>query len=78
MTAPGSGCCSCSRADERTLVELCAALDAPRTTLLHHLALLRGAGLVDLSVTAGEPNVYRLRTEGFEQLGQAARAFPLQ
>jgi DNA-binding transcriptional ArsR family regulator len=63
---------------ERTLVELCSALDAPRTTLLHHLALLRGAGLVDLSVTAGEPNVYRLRTEGFDELGQAARAFPLQ
>ncbi len=63
---------------ERTLVELCAALDAPRTTLLHHLALLRGAGLVDLSVTAGEPNVYRLRFEGFDELGQAARAFPLQ
>jgi DNA-binding transcriptional ArsR family regulator len=63
---------------ESTLVELCAALDAPRTTLLHHLALLRGAGLVDLSVTAGEPNVYRLRLEGFDELGQVARAFPLQ
>jgi DNA-binding transcriptional ArsR family regulator len=63
---------------ERTLAELCAALDTPRTTLLHHLALLRGAGLVDLSVTAGEPNVYRLRAEGFDELGQAARAFPLQ
>jgi DNA-binding transcriptional ArsR family regulator len=66
------------RGGERTLTELCAALDTPRTTLLHHLALLRGAGLVDLSVTAGEPNVYRLRPEGFEELGQAARAFPLQ
>jgi DNA-binding transcriptional ArsR family regulator len=63
---------------ESTLAELCTALDAPRTTLLHHLALLRGAGLVDLSVTAGEPNVYRLRLEGFEELGQVARAFPLQ
>jgi DNA-binding transcriptional ArsR family regulator len=63
---------------ECTLAELCTALDAPRTTLLHHLALLRGAGLVDLSVTAGEPNVYRLRREGFDELGQVARAFPLQ
>jgi DNA-binding transcriptional ArsR family regulator len=63
---------------ESTLADLCAALDAPRTTLLHHLALLRGAGLVDLSVTAGEPNVYRLRREGFDELGQVARAFPLQ
>jgi len=50
---------------------------APRTTLLHHLALLRGSGLVDLSVTAGEANVYRLRLEGFDQLAQAAKAFPL-
>jgi DNA-binding transcriptional ArsR family regulator len=63
---------------ERTLVDLCSALDAPRTTLLHHLALLRGAGLIDLSVTTGEPNVYRLRPDGFDELSQAARAFPLQ
>ena len=49
----------------------------PRTTLLHHLALLRGAGLIDLSVTAGEANVYRLRHEGFDQLAPGRRAFPL-
>jgi DNA-binding transcriptional ArsR family regulator len=61
----------------RSLPELCSALDTPRTTLLHHLALLRGAGLIDLSVTAGEANVYRLRAEGFDQLAQAAIAFPL-
>jgi DNA-binding transcriptional ArsR family regulator len=61
----------------RTLPELCDVLDAPRTTLLHHLALLRGAGLIDLSVTAGEANVYRLRPDGFDQLSQAAKAFPL-
>jgi DNA-binding transcriptional ArsR family regulator len=52
-------------------------MGAPRTTLLHHLALLRGSGLVDLSVTAGEPNVYRLRVDGFERLARAASAFPL-
>jgi len=63
---------------ERSLPELCTALDAPRTTLLHHLALLRGAGLIDLSVTAGEPNIYRLRPEGFENLARAASAFPLR
>jgi DNA-binding transcriptional ArsR family regulator len=63
---------------ERTLPELCDALEAPRTTLLHHLAMLRGAGFIDLSVTAGEPNVYRLRPEGFERLAQAATAFPLR
>ncbi len=66
------------RGGARSLPELCDILDAPRTTLLHHLALLRGAGLIDLSVTAGEANVYRLRTEGFEQLAQAAKAFPLR
>jgi DNA-binding transcriptional ArsR family regulator len=63
---------------ERSLPDLCAVMDSPRTTLLHHLALLRGAGLIDLSVAAGEPNVYRLRAEGFEQLAQAANAFPLR
>jgi DNA-binding transcriptional ArsR family regulator len=61
----------------RTLAQLGEVLGAPRTTLLHHLAMLRGAGLVDLSVTAGEPNVYRLRREGFEQLARASTAFPL-
>ena len=65
------------KAGERSLPELCVALDAPRTTLLHHLALLRGAGLVDLTVAAGEPNVYRLRREGFDELSRVARAFPL-
>ena len=65
------------RVDARTLPQLCELLDAPRTTLLHHLALLRGAGLVDLSVTAGEANVYRLRPDGFAQLGRVATAFPL-
>lgn len=62
---------------ERSLPELCEALDSPRTTLLHHLALLRGAGLVDLDVTAGEANVYRLRPAGFDELGRAARGFLL-
>jgi DNA-binding transcriptional ArsR family regulator len=65
------------RGGARSLPELCDVLGAPRTTLLHHLALLRGAGLIDLSVTAGEANVYRLREAGFEQLAQAAKAFPL-
>jgi DNA-binding transcriptional ArsR family regulator len=65
------------KGDARTLPQLCELLGAPRTTLLHHLALLRGAGLVDLSVTAGEANVYRLRPGGFEQLARLATAFPL-
>jgi DNA-binding transcriptional ArsR family regulator len=63
------------RTRERNLPELCEALETPRTTLLHHLALLRGAGLIDLTVAAGEPNLYRLREEGFAELGSSARAF---
>ncbi len=64
------------RTAERTLPELRVALDAPRTTLLHHLALLRAAGLVELGVRAGsEPNVYVLSPGGFETLATAARAF---
>jgi DNA-binding transcriptional ArsR family regulator len=65
------------KAEPRTMPQLCELLDAPRTTLLHHLALLRGSGLVELTVTAGEPNLYALRVEGFEQLARAAAAFPL-
>lgn len=60
-----------------TLPQLCAALDSPRTTLLHHLALLRSAGLVQLEVPSGEANVYSLRPEGFEAFAQAATAFPV-
>ncbi len=63
------------RAGDRTLVELCSTLRSPRTTLLHHLALLRSAGLVDLTVMAGEPNVYALDDRGFEAVSSAARAF---
>lgn len=64
------------RLADRTLPALCAALGAPRTTLLHHLALLRSAGLVELHVrAAAEPNVYSLAESGFESLTTAARAF---
>ena len=66
------------RAGPRTLAELCARLDRPRTTLLHHLALLRAAGFVTLSVAAGEPNVYRIDPAGFERLARAARGFVLE
>jgi DNA-binding transcriptional ArsR family regulator len=65
------------RSGPRTLVELCATLDRPRTTLLHHLALLRSAGLVGLTVASGEPNVYRLDARGFDQLARAAKGFVL-
>ncbi len=60
----------------RTLPELCETLDSPRTTLLHHLALLRSSGLIEIEVVAGEPNVYALRPAGFDDLAHAANAFP--
>jgi DNA-binding transcriptional ArsR family regulator len=66
------------RGGQRSLPELCAALASPRTTLLHHLALLRGAGLIDVLVSDPHPNVYRLRESGFESLAQAARAFTIR
>jgi DNA-binding transcriptional ArsR family regulator len=64
------------RLSARTLPELCEALDSPRTTLLHHLALLRSAGLIELEVVSGEANVYSLRPAGFDTLARAATAFP--
>jgi DNA-binding transcriptional ArsR family regulator len=66
------------RAGPRTLADLCTALDRPRTTLLHHLALLRAGGFVTLTVSAGEPNVYRLDPAGFDRLARAARGFILE
>ena len=65
------------RGGPRTLPELCSALDAPRTSLLHHLALLRGAGLVEVEVDEPGPNVYRLRAAGLEELARVARGFTL-
>ena len=64
------------RLGARTLPELCESLDSPRTTLLHHLALLRSSGLIEIEVVAGEPNVYALRPAGFDDLAHAASAFP--
>lgn len=59
-----------------TLPQLCDGLGSPRTTLLHHLALLRSAGLISIEVIDGEPNLYRLRAEGFEVMALASAAFP--
>ncbi len=59
-----------------TLPQLCDELGSPRTTLLHHLALLRSAGLVSIEVIDGEANLYRLRPEGFDAMARAASAFP--
>ncbi len=63
------------RGASRTLPELCEQLGRPRTTLLHHLALLRGAGLIELAVPAHGPNVYRLDPAGFAELASLAGKF---
>ncbi|SDO57273.1 Helix-turn-helix domain-containing protein [Pedococcus dokdonensis] len=44
-----------------TAQELAHQVGAPRTTLLHHLALLRAAGLVETAVGAGHSTVYSRR-----------------
>jgi DNA-binding transcriptional ArsR family regulator len=63
------------RDGEMTAVELARAMRAPRTTLLHHLAILRSAGLVHVAVTPGEATVYRLRPEGLTELSETTTAF---
>lgn len=63
------------RTGETTAVDLALALGAPRTTLLHHLAILRAAGLIHVTVTPGNATVYRLRPEGFDELAAAAADF---
>jgi DNA-binding transcriptional ArsR family regulator len=66
------------RPGPRTLPDISRALDSPRTTLLHHLALLRAAGLVDVSISDAEPNVYRLNSDGFDEFARSVRAFTIQ
>ena len=63
------------RGGERTAVELANGMRSPRTTLLHHLAILRAAGLIDVNVTRGGATIYRLRPEAFAELSGAAQAF---
>jgi DNA-binding transcriptional ArsR family regulator len=63
------------RGGEMTAVDLAESMGAPRTTLLHHLAILRSAGLVHVTVTPGNATLYRLRPGGFEELSRAAADF---
>jgi DNA-binding transcriptional ArsR family regulator len=65
------------RSGPRTLSELCEGLSSPRTTLLHHLALLRATGLIEIAVVGWEPNVYQLRHEGFDEFVRAVRGFTI-
>ena len=66
------------RPGPRTLPDICRALDSPRTTVLHHLALLHAAGLIDVAVSDAEPNVYRLNPDGFGDFARSVQAFTIQ
>lgn len=59
------------RPRERSATDLAVLLSAPRTTLLHHLALLRAAGLIETSVGAANSTVYSLRPSSIEALSLA-------
>ena len=66
------------RPGPRILPDICRALDSPRTTVLHHLALLRAAGLIDVAVSDAEPNVYHLNPTGFDDFARSVQAFTIQ
>jgi DNA-binding transcriptional ArsR family regulator len=55
-----------------TAVALADAAGAPRTTLLHHLAQLRAAGLLTTSVGANNATHYALRPDALHELRDAA------
>ncbi len=57
-----------------TAQELAAQVGAPRTTLLHHLALMRAAGLVETAVGAGHSTVYSLRPDGLARVADEVRS----
>ena len=57
---------------ERTAAGLTESLSAPRTTLLHHLAILRSAGLVEVEAAPGSATVYRLRPDALAELAALA------
>jgi DNA-binding transcriptional ArsR family regulator len=60
------------RDGERTAAALAADAGAPRTTLLHHLAMLRAAGLLTTSVGRNNATYYALRREALADLRAAA------
>jgi len=60
---------------DHSAVRLAERLGAPRTTLLHHLALLRSAGLLHVEVSPGSATVYRLRPEGLLELSRLAQTY---
>jgi DNA-binding transcriptional ArsR family regulator len=60
---------------EKTANELARGMHAPRTTLLHHLAILRAAGLIHVTVTPGGATVYRLQPNVFAELAEVSAEF---
>jgi DNA-binding transcriptional ArsR family regulator len=60
------------RPGARTGTDLADAVGAKRTTLLHHLAMLRAAGLLTTSVGPNNTTYYALRPEAVAELHAAA------
>jgi DNA-binding transcriptional ArsR family regulator len=58
-----------------TLVDLAQELGVPRTTLGHHIGLLRAAGLVTLTIDDGRFGKLRLQTEVVDELPRQLREF---
>ncbi|MDQ1711793.1 MAG: hypothetical protein QOE45_1243 [Frankiaceae bacterium] len=62
------------REGHRNAADLAAAVGAPRTTLLHHLALLRAAGLLVTHVGERNTTYYGIRSGSVAELVAAAKA----
>jgi DNA-binding transcriptional ArsR family regulator len=58
-----------------TLVDLAQDLGVPRTTLGHHIGLMRAAGLVTLTIEDGRTGRLALRTEVVDDLPRLLREF---
>ncbi len=60
---------------EMSIKELGAALGLPRSTLRHHVGILRGAGLIRLMQTGSGFSSYQLREEAATDLAELVDAF---
>ena len=58
-----------------SLGDLAAELGVPRTTLSHHIGVLRSAGLVTMGIDDGRWGRLRLRTDGIEQAPDTFRRY---
>jgi DNA-binding transcriptional ArsR family regulator len=58
-----------------TLVDLAHELGVPRTTLSHHIGLMRAAGLVTLTIDDGRTGRLALRTDVVDDLPRLLREF---